>query len=112
MNGSVSCASSTRASNSRSRHLRYVDPVSAEAGAFGEEVDLGGPSVQCSERCGDVPCGQGLFQNIPIPAIVVEKVIQLAAARQPEKYDTTEPVPLPFGLKTVGTKGDAFAGHT
>jgi hypothetical protein len=52
------------------------------------------------------------FQNIPIPAIVVEKVIQLAAARQPEKYDTTKPVPLPFGLKNLWTKGNAVGGQT
>lgn len=52
------------------------------------------------------------FQNIPIPAIVVEKVIQLAAARQPEKYDTTKPVPLPFGLRNLWTKGNAIGGQT
>ena len=52
------------------------------------------------------------FQNIPIPAVLVEKVIQLAAARQPEKYDTTKPVPLPFGLRNLWTKGNTVGGHT
>ncbi len=43
------------------------------------------------------------FQNIRLPAVFVEKVIAIVAARQPEKYDTSKPVPLPFGLKKVWT---------
>ncbi len=47
------------------------------------------------------------FEGIAIPSIVVNEVIRVVAARQPEHYDTTKPVPLPFGLKTFWTT----AGH-
>ncbi len=43
------------------------------------------------------------FQSIRIPAIVVEKMIQIVASRQPEKYDTSRPLPLPFGLRNLST---------
>ena len=43
------------------------------------------------------------FQQLRLPAVLVEKVIQVVAARQPEKYDTSKPVPLPFGLQRVWT---------
>lgn len=43
------------------------------------------------------------FQKLRLPAIFVEKVIEIVAARQPERYDTTKPVPLPFGLRKIWT---------
>jgi hypothetical protein len=51
------------------------------------------------------------FNNIRLPAFVVEKVIGVVAARQPEHYDTSKPVPLPFGLRTAWTKGHLVAGE-
>jgi hypothetical protein len=51
------------------------------------------------------------FQSIRLPAFFVEKMIQIAAARQPEKYDTSKPLPLPFGLKQVSTKAHLVAGE-
>lgn len=48
------------------------------------------------------------FQSIRLPAYFVEKMIQIVAARQPEKYDTTKPLPLPFGLRRI-TTGDHVA---
>jgi hypothetical protein len=51
------------------------------------------------------------YDDLPLPAFFVEKVIQIIAAHQPEKYDTTNPVPLPFGLVAVSA-GDHFVeGH-
>jgi hypothetical protein len=51
------------------------------------------------------------YEDMALPAYFVEKMIHLVAARQPEKYDTSKPVPLPFGLVTVST-GDKFIhGH-
>ncbi len=44
------------------------------------------------------------FQSIRLPAILVRKIIQIVAARQPEKYDTSRPVPLPHGLRQVWTR--------
>jgi hypothetical protein len=51
------------------------------------------------------------YQNIRLPAFFVEKVIEIVAARQPEKYDTSKPVPIPFGLRQVWTTGHAIQGR-
>lgn len=45
------------------------------------------------------------FQNIRLPAMVVSHMVATIAARQPEHYDTSKPVPLPFGLKKAWTSG-------
>jgi hypothetical protein len=50
------------------------------------------------------------FQSVPLPAAFVEHLIHTVAARQPEHYDTSKPLPLPFGLKTLGTSGHALSG--
>jgi len=51
------------------------------------------------------------YDNIPLPAFFVEKMIQVMAARQPEKYDTSHPIPLPFGLVRVSTAQHLIRGH-
>ncbi|MGA3017508.1 MAG: hypothetical protein ABSF62_10350 [Bryobacteraceae bacterium] len=51
------------------------------------------------------------FQSIRLPAFFVEKMIQIVAARQPEKYDTNRPLPLPFGLRQVSTKEHLVTGE-
>jgi len=51
------------------------------------------------------------YDDLPLPAFFVEKIIQLVAARQPEKYDTTKPVPLPFGLRTIFTSDHIVQGN-
>ncbi len=43
------------------------------------------------------------FESVRIPAFVVEQMIAVVGSRQKEKYDTTKPVPLPFGLRTIST---------
>ena len=43
------------------------------------------------------------FGKLRLPAILVEKMIAVVGARQPEKYDTSKPVPLPFGLRRMWT---------
>lgn len=51
------------------------------------------------------------FGSIRLPAFFVQKMIEIVAARQPEKYDTSKPVPLPFGLRRVWTAGHAISGE-
>jgi len=51
------------------------------------------------------------FRNIRLPAFLVDKVIQIVAARQPEHYDTSKPLPIPFGLQQVWTQGHAVHGR-
>jgi hypothetical protein len=43
------------------------------------------------------------YQDVRLPAFFVQKMIQIVAERQPEKYDTNRPLPLPFGLRRVWT---------
>ncbi len=51
------------------------------------------------------------FQRIRLPAFFVEQTIRIVAARQPEKYNTSKPLPLPFGLKQVSTKEHLVTGE-
>jgi hypothetical protein len=43
------------------------------------------------------------YQDVRLPAFFVQKMIQIVAERQPEKYDTSKPLPLPFGLRRLWT---------
>lgn len=52
------------------------------------------------------------LDKVPLPAVMVSKVIELVAAQQPEKYDTTRPIPLPFGLERVWTAAKTLSGQT
>jgi hypothetical protein len=51
------------------------------------------------------------FEDTPLPAIFVEKMIQIMAARQPEHYDTTRPLPIPFDVRKVWTTEHTLQGH-
>ncbi|MGB7762250.1 MAG: hypothetical protein WBL61_20620 [Bryobacteraceae bacterium] len=51
------------------------------------------------------------YDKIRLPAFFVEKMIQILAARQPEHYDTSKPVPLPFGLRQVWTENHVAKGN-
>jgi hypothetical protein len=51
------------------------------------------------------------YENIRLPAFFVEKMIQVVAARQPEKYDTSKPLPIPFGLRQVWTTEHVIQGQ-
>jgi hypothetical protein len=50
------------------------------------------------------------YGNIRLPAFFVQKMIQIVAARQPEHYDTSKPVPLPFGLRQISTENGEVKG--
>ena len=51
------------------------------------------------------------YDKLRLPAFFVEKMIQSVAARQPEKYDTSKPVPLPFGLRRLSTADHVIEGE-
>jgi hypothetical protein len=51
------------------------------------------------------------YDDVPLPAFFVNKMIQIIAARQPEKYDTSKPMPLPFGLNKVWTEEHLLHGN-
>jgi len=51
------------------------------------------------------------YQNVRMPALFVDKLIGIVAARQPEKYDTSKPIPLPFGLRQLWTSSRVIQGQ-
>jgi hypothetical protein len=51
------------------------------------------------------------YDKLRLPAIFVEKMIQIVAARQPEHYDTSKPLPLPFSLRNVWTENQTVKGY-
>jgi hypothetical protein len=51
------------------------------------------------------------YDKLRLPAWLVNKMIEIVAARQPEKYDTSKPLPLPFGLRNLWTKGNVIGGE-
>ena len=51
------------------------------------------------------------YQSIRLPAFFVNKMIQIVAARQPEKYDTSKPMPIPFGLRQIWTSDHTIQGQ-
>jgi hypothetical protein len=51
------------------------------------------------------------YQNLRLPAFFVEKMIEIVAARQPEKYDTSKPMEIPFGLTQMWTNDHMIEGR-
>ena len=48
----------------------------------------------------------------PFAGKVITDLMQSIGVRQPESYDTTKPIPLPFGLKRVWTDRQSLQGET
>ena len=44
------------------------------------------------------------YDKLRLPAFFVAMMIQIVAARQPEHYDTSKPLRLPFSLRQVWTE--------
>jgi hypothetical protein len=51
------------------------------------------------------------YDKIRLPAFFVERMIEIVAARQPEHYDTSKPLPLPFSLGQVWTENQIVKGN-
>jgi len=51
------------------------------------------------------------YDKLRLPALFVQEMIKIVAARQPEHYDTSKPVPLPFGLRNLWTEGHVVKGN-
>ena len=51
------------------------------------------------------------YGSLRLPAFFVQKMIQVVAARQPEKYDTSKPMRIPFGLRRVWTQDQVVMGE-
>jgi len=68
-------------------------------------------SVRAENGLGTYRVEKATFEGVPLPAFLVEKMIEVLGARQPEKFDTTKPVPLPFGLRSVRAGEQWLAGE-
>jgi hypothetical protein len=51
------------------------------------------------------------FEKIWLPAPLVQKMIEVVAARQPEHYDTGKPMALPFNLQDLRTSDKSISGN-
>ena len=51
-------------------------------------------------------------EHKPIPKSVAESILRSLGAQQPEQYDTSEPIRLPFGLQRVWTESQMLCGNT
>lgn len=59
--------------------------------------------VNAANGLGTYSVEKAYFENVRIPAFAVEKMIQVVAARQREKFDLSKPLPLPFGVRSIVT---------
>jgi hypothetical protein len=50
-------------------------------------------------------------ENVRVPAVVVQEVIRLVAAKQPEKFDATKPLEMPYGVKRLWTEQGKVSGN-
>ena len=67
--------------------------------------------VNAANGAGTFSVEKAYFQSIRLPAFVVEKMINVVGARQKEQFDTSKPVPLPFGLRSVVTGDKTMSGQ-
>lgn len=51
------------------------------------------------------------FEKIPLPTVLVEKLIEIVAAQQKEEIDTTESFPLPMGIQTITISAQQVRGE-
>jgi hypothetical protein len=51
-------------------------------------------------------------QGVPIPQKVIADVLQSLGRLQPESFDTSKPIPLPYGLKRVWVEKRMVCGET
>jgi hypothetical protein len=72
-------------------------------------------SIDCRIRVSDstvtYTVEKARYEDMTLSPFLVEKMIQILAARQPEKYDTSKPVPLPFGLSKIWTTEHTIQGN-
>ena len=66
---------------------------------------------QTNEGAGTFTVEKAYYNDIRLPAFLVEKMIEIVAARQPEHFDTTKPLPLPFGLRQLWTADHVVSGQ-
>jgi hypothetical protein len=64
---------------------------------------------QSTDRLVSLSVEKAYYQNIRIPALVVQQMMKILAARQPEHYDLDH-LMLPMGLRRMWTTGHSISG--
>ncbi len=67
--------------------------------------------IQAKDGMATFSVEKAYYQDLRLPAFLVDKMIQIVASKQPEKYDTSKPLPLPFGLRQVWTANHSVSGQ-
>jgi hypothetical protein len=49
-------------------------------------------------------------QGVRIPVLLVEKAIQVVGSTRPARYDTTKPIPVPYGVRWIATGRQTISG--
>ena len=66
--------------------------------------------IHASDGFGTFSVEKAYFEGVPLPAVLAETMINVLGARQVEKFDTSKPVPLPFGLERIVITERSMAG--
>jgi hypothetical protein len=64
---------------------------------------------QTTDKLVGIAVEKAYYQDLRIPALVVEEMMKILAARQPEHYDMNH-LMLPMGLKRMWTTGHTISG--
>lgn len=64
---------------------------------------------QTTDKLVGLSVEKAYYQDVRIPALVVEQMMKILAARQPEHYDTNH-LMLPIGLRRIWTTGRTISG--
>jgi hypothetical protein len=80
--------------------LKGAQPVAAEL------------KFQVSNGAVKLTCDKFVLAGATLPPPVAAELIRILGAMQPEKFDTSRPVPLPFGLNRLSTTDGSISGDT
>lgn len=57
-------------------------------------------------------CDRFVAGEKPLSGAMAQEVLRAIASLQPEKFDTTQPIPLPYGLKRLSTTAGTISADT
>lgn len=79
------------------------------AGVQPAKVDL---KFQTGDGKVTLTCEHFILSDKPLPAQLATGIIRVLGSLQPEKYNTTQPIPLPYGLKRLTTSAGMISADT
>jgi hypothetical protein len=79
------------------------------AGAQPAKIDL---KFQTSDGKVTLTCERFLLSDKPLSAQLASAIVRVLGSLQPERYNTTQPIPLPYGLKRLTTTAGMIGADT